>query len=196
MAELLVRNLPRKLVRLQTENCERENGTRSIHRTRIEVLSLARLRTKVTCLLFALVIPNLFLVWLINQELIPVAVAAETAASYQADHSAWQTELVDKNRFSRWKQQTRLPIGEQQHRSLLSRYFSLVLGTVAVWLILCCATTASRYLYLLRDYEVRLRARAQQYYFRDMGRMQDNFRTAANPPKESYPGMGELASTS
>ena len=193
-AELLVKNLPRQLARLQRDNCKRENGSSSVNRSRVEAESRARLRTKMMCLLFALVLPNLFLFWLINQELVPVAVAADTAISYQTENPAWQSDLVDKRQYLRWKQRTSLPLDDDQHRSLLSRYFPLVVGAMAIWFIFCCVVTASRYLYLLREYETRLRSRAQQYFYRDMGRIQEDFAAEDHRP-EPKPGMGEIVST-
>lgn len=61
--EYLSRNLPENVVRLQSTNCVRANGTRSLHRESVEKREFHDLKTNIRLILLIGIAPWILLIW-------------------------------------------------------------------------------------------------------------------------------------
>lgn len=175
-AVLIVNSIPSTIARLQLSNCFRRDGTWSKGRASIEKRSRATLRWNLCFGITLVVLPSLVGLWLIDQHVIPLSLAADSAMSLRMNEEQSRANLKDEEqKFEHWHKSSSAMLstglGVDQHKRLLWKSYPLIIVGGVIWALICFGALTQFYIYLLNQLQINARSRANSYYWRDLGRI-------------------------
>lgn len=195
LTQCLMVQLPRGLRQLQASNCIRDDGTRSQGRSEIERQARDRLRNRLATLVVPLVFANLALLMLVQQLMVPLDIAVDVASKYRPDTVAWRESIApEEARFRRWHEESNIPVTADAYKKLLWQERMWLVSLSVLWACGNFALVKSYWHHLLRRFQSSAVSRAEQYFLRDLGRVQASFDWAARDEASLPPGT-EVAST-
>lgn len=169
IVEVLVRNLPVAIAKVQAQNCRRSDGSRSSRRTRIEQEALRGLRRDLTFVCGFLAIITNMLVYTVHVEVIPIPIALKAAASFQPSAEQWKSELRrEEIAFDKWLAPTVSGAAATERKQRLWHSWPLLVVGAAGWCFVVMSILASSYFYALRRLQAGAKFRASQYELQDL----------------------------
>ena len=169
--EVLARNVPSSIARLQKSNCFRQDGTWSKRRAKIEESGRTKLRIELgkACLLVALV--TNIAGWFVHREVIPIPVAAEALSSFRMSETDWKDQLSDDElRLDNWLSSSAhlSPSEALTRKRMLWRGWPVALLAAFLWLAGCVAYVTSAYRHALNELRASAKFRSEQYQLRGL----------------------------
>lgn len=167
--EALIRNLPTGIVKSIRRNCLRANGTWSEKRALAERKALRKLWQEIGFLVVVLLVPNLFLIWAFDTQVMPISLGWSAVESFDSDPVQWKTNLQDESRaLDRWHGESVRPADKTSYRQLLWRWWPLIVGGILTWIFVCCLAFQKFYFALLKDLSLGVAARFEAYQIYDL----------------------------
>lgn len=170
--ETLIRSLPKGILRQLEKNCIRADGSWSERRADFERRVVKKLHRQTLLLLCAIVIPSLFLLWIVDRQIAPLAIGTQAISGYNVSPESWKANLVDdEQRLDTWHQGSMLFRDSESHKQFLWRNWPMIVGAGIGWLVFCGILLKNGYLYLLKEVNSAAHHREHFYQQKDFSRV-------------------------
>lgn len=195
ISEIMVRRMPEKLRELALANEERADGTHSRRRHLAEVKARNRLRLDVYALLLIVFGVSSACLLAVHTLVLPLESILGVFTNFDPDPEQFKSNLKDEGLADSvprdFARRNQIPI-EDSHAIAKAAFEAWPMAIVIVLgaMLIGFAVMRHGYLSALQDYASGLRGRAQEYQFRDLGRIRQAFETSEEWQPRSVPEPG------